>query len=307
MNSAEVFDGNKKGVIAISKSLQTYLQKAGEPENLEVTIKDPEIVTHSHSVTNLGLLRFNSTKSVGTYTLGISDPASLTLWPNLLPKKVVEEGAPPAKSHEFELMKHFYMGLAPELKAAGFTVDPKSAIIQEGEELGGWRNLTVDQSYKMTFTTKAGEISFEIPLFNVAFAKKTTLDLFGFREEARILVVDDSPVSRKYSRNCLATAGYFNVDESPDGQAALNKIKGSHPPFELVIADWHMPIMSGFELLQKIRGIDEFKKLPVIMVTGEKNKEEVVNAIKAGASGYLVKPVAVPNFLAALKKAGNRA
>ncbi|RYZ82391.1 MAG: response regulator, partial [Proteobacteria bacterium] len=72
------------------------------------------------------------------------------------------------------------------------------------------------------------------------------------------------------------------------------------------VADWHMPIMSGFDMLKKVRTIDEFKKLPIILVTGEKNKEEVMNAIREGVTAYLVKPVQLPDFLKALKKAGGR-
>jgi two-component system chemotaxis response regulator CheY len=189
----------------------------------------------------------------------------------------------------------------------GVNVDPKTAMIQEGTSLGGWATVSATKTIKFPIGTKSGRLTFEIPMISMEFAKKFTHEYYGFKEEARILVVDDSMVARRYSRTCLANAGYFNIVECPDGQAGLTKIISTLPPIELVIADWHMPVMSGIELLKRVRSEPQFHKLPIIMLTGEKNKEEVVNAIKEGATGYLVKPSAPDSFFKSLRKAGGRA
>jgi len=159
------------------------------------------------------------------------------------------------------------------------------------------------KSIRFPFTTPKGDLVIEIPLFDMVQQQKQISEFYGFPETTRILVVDDSSTSRKLSRHHLSAAGYLNVDESVDGQAALSKLLGSRPPFELVVADWHMPNMTGLELLKKIRSIPELKHLPVILVTGEKNKDEIAMAIKEGVSGYVVKPFEGETLHKALKRA----
>jgi Response regulator containing CheY-like receiver, AAA-type ATPase, and DNA-binding domains len=104
----------------------------------------------------------------------------------------------------------------------------------------------------------------------------------------RILVVDDFPTMRRIIRSLLRELGFSNVEEAEDGGDALTKLKQS--PFELVISDWNMPNVDGLEMLQQIRATEELKKLPVLMVTAEAKKENIIAAAKAGASGYVVKP-----------------
>jgi len=104
----------------------------------------------------------------------------------------------------------------------------------------------------------------------------------------KFLVVDDFSTMRRIVRNLLKELGFTNVDEAEDGVVALGKLKGSN--FEFVVTDWNMPNMSGLELLKAIRADASLKHLPVLMVTAEAKKENIIEAAQAGASGYVVKP-----------------
>ncbi|MBL7671299.1 MAG: response regulator [Bdellovibrionaceae bacterium] len=106
----------------------------------------------------------------------------------------------------------------------------------------------------------------------------------------RVLIVDDSATTRKITRKYLTDLGFTKIDEAGDGALGWSKIIGSHPPYSLVICDWHMPRISGLELLKNVRTTNDTKSLSFVMVTGEQNKEEVLKALKMGASGYIVKP-----------------
>lgn len=104
----------------------------------------------------------------------------------------------------------------------------------------------------------------------------------------KFLVVDDFSTMRRIVRNLLKELGFTNVDEAEDGVAALQKLRGGN--FDFVISDWNMPNMDGLTLLQNIRSDEALRKLPVLMVTAEAKKENIVAAAQAGASGYVVKP-----------------
>lgn len=104
----------------------------------------------------------------------------------------------------------------------------------------------------------------------------------------RILVVDDFSTMRRIVRNLLKEIGFMNVEEAEDGAAALQRLQSGGIDF--VISDWNMPNMDGLTLLQQIRGSDALKALPVLMVTAEAKKENIIAAAQAGASGYVVKP-----------------
>lgn len=103
-----------------------------------------------------------------------------------------------------------------------------------------------------------------------------------------ILVVDDFPTMRRIVRSLLKELGFTNVDEAEDGQDALNKLKAGG--FNFVVADWNMPNLDGMEMLKQIRADPDLKALPVLMVTAEAKKENIIAAAQAGASGYVVKP-----------------
>ncbi|OGV73763.1 MAG: two-component system response regulator [Methylophilales bacterium RIFCSPHIGHO2_02_FULL_57_10] len=104
----------------------------------------------------------------------------------------------------------------------------------------------------------------------------------------KFLVVDDFSTMRRIVRNLLKELGFNNVDEAEDGVVALTKLK--HGDFEFVVSDWNMPNMTGIELLQAIRADAKLKDLPVLMVTAEAKKENIIAAAQAGANGYVVKP-----------------
>lgn len=103
-----------------------------------------------------------------------------------------------------------------------------------------------------------------------------------------ILVVDDFPTMRRIVRSLLKELGFTNVEEAEDGQDALNKLKSGG--FEFVVSDWNMPNLDGLEMLKQIRADDTLKDLPVLMVTAEAKKENIIAAAQAGANGYVVKP-----------------
>ncbi len=105
---------------------------------------------------------------------------------------------------------------------------------------------------------------------------------------SKILVVDDFATMRKIIRNQLGQLGYKNIDEADDGATALPKIQAGGIDF--VVCDWNMPKMSGLDLLKTIRADANSKGLPFLMVTAEALKENIVAAIQAGVSDYVVKP-----------------
>jgi two-component system chemotaxis response regulator CheY len=104
----------------------------------------------------------------------------------------------------------------------------------------------------------------------------------------KFLVVDDFSTMRRIVRNLLKELGYTNVDEAEDGSMALSKLRSEH--FDFVVSDWNMPVMDGLTMLQNIRADPALSKLPVLMVTAEAKKENIIAAAQAGANGYVVKP-----------------
>lgn len=112
---------------------------------------------------------------------------------------------------------------------------------------------------------------------------------------ARILLVDDYEMVRVFLKKGLLDLGYRRVDEARDGAEALAKIKsaqGEKDPYMLVFCDWNMPEKTGIEVLKECRADQNLKGLPFIMVTAESEQDKVVEALKAGASDYIVKPIA---------------
>ena len=106
--------------------------------------------------------------------------------------------------------------------------------------------------------------------------------------EIKILIVDDFSTMRRIIRNLLKEIGYVTADEAEDGDVALTKLRGSK--FDFVVTDVNMPNMNGFELLRQIRADPALKALPVLLVTAEAKKEDIITAAQAGANGYIVKP-----------------
>ncbi len=106
--------------------------------------------------------------------------------------------------------------------------------------------------------------------------------------DAKILVVDDFATMRRIIKNILKQLGYNNVDEADDGSTGLNKLKSAK--FDFVITDWNMPNMSGLDLVKAIRSDDDLKTMPILMVTAEAMKENIIEAVKSGVNNYVVKP-----------------
>jgi two-component system chemotaxis response regulator CheY len=103
----------------------------------------------------------------------------------------------------------------------------------------------------------------------------------------KILVVDDSSTMRRIIQNTLARLGYKNVIQAADGVEAWQAMQ-ENQDIGVVITDWNMPNMNGLELVKKIRSVN--KNIPIIMVTTEGGKKEVITALKAGVNNYIVKP-----------------
>jgi len=116
----------------------------------------------------------------------------------------------------------------------------------------------------------------------------------------KILVVDDFSTMRRIVRNLLKELGFANVHEAEDGVDALKKLRAES--FDFVVSDWNMPNMTGIDLLREIRGDAALKHLPVLMVTAEAKKENIIEAAQAGASGYVVKPFTAITLDEKLKK-----
>jgi two-component system chemotaxis response regulator CheY len=110
----------------------------------------------------------------------------------------------------------------------------------------------------------------------------------GFPTDVKILTVDDMATMRKIIKSLLNQLGYKDIDEAENGKEALAKLK--QQKYDLVLLDWNMPEMDGITLLREIRKDSQLKDIPVIMVTAEAKKENVLLAIQTGANNYIVKP-----------------
>lgn len=106
--------------------------------------------------------------------------------------------------------------------------------------------------------------------------------------QLRFLVVDDFSTMRRIVKNLLQELGYANVQEADDGSTALPMLKSGN--FDFVITDWNMPQLPGLELLKAVRADPNLAHLPVLMVTAEAKREQIVEAAQAGVSGYVIKP-----------------
>lgn len=116
----------------------------------------------------------------------------------------------------------------------------------------------------------------------------------------KILVVDDFSTMRRIIKNLLKDLGFTNIQEADDGSTALPMLQQGD--FDFVVTDWNMPGMQGIDLLRAIRSDDSLKHLPVLMVTAEAKKEQIVAAAQAGVNGYVVKPFTAATLKEKLEK-----
>ena len=107
-------------------------------------------------------------------------------------------------------------------------------------------------------------------------------------KDMKFLVVDDYSTMRRIIKNLLHDLGYANVTEADDGNTALPLLQNGS--FDFLITDWNMPGMAGLDLLKAVRANEKLKKMPVLMLTAEAKREQIVEAAQAGVNGYVVKP-----------------
>jgi two-component system chemotaxis response regulator CheY len=115
-------------------------------------------------------------------------------------------------------------------------------------------------------------------------------------QNSKILVVDDMSTMRKILKNMLGKMGFENVEEADDGEPAWNMVQQaqeSGAPYDFIVSDWNMPVMTGLDLLKNIRADDTLKETPFLMVTAEAEQQNVVIAVKAGVSNFIVKPFSI--------------
>lgn len=108
------------------------------------------------------------------------------------------------------------------------------------------------------------------------------------KKDIKILVVDDFSTMRRIIKNLLRDLGFTNVDEADDGKTALPILKQGRVDF--LITDWNMPGMSGIDLIREVRSDPNLAHIPVLMVTAEAKREQIITAAQAGVNGYVVKP-----------------
>jgi two-component system chemotaxis response regulator CheY len=104
----------------------------------------------------------------------------------------------------------------------------------------------------------------------------------------KILVVDDFSTMRRIVKNLLGDLGFKNIEEADDGNTALPKLQSGN--FDFLVTDWNMPGMTGIDLLKAVRADPNLATLPVLMVTAESKREQIIEAAQAGVNGYVVKP-----------------
>ncbi|MBF0537976.1 MAG: chemotaxis response regulator CheY [Nitrospirae bacterium] len=110
----------------------------------------------------------------------------------------------------------------------------------------------------------------------------------AYDKNMKILVVDDFSTMRRIVKNILKQLGFDKIEEAEDGEQAFTKLKNG--AFDFLVTDWNMPNVSGLELLKRVRSDAKLKSMPVLMVTAEAEKEQVVEAVKAGVNNYVIKP-----------------
>jgi two-component system chemotaxis response regulator CheY len=119
-------------------------------------------------------------------------------------------------------------------------------------------------------------------------------------KDMKIIVVDDFSTMRRIEKNLLKGLGFTNIDEADDGATAWPMIQAGN--YDLVVTDWNMPNMQGIDLLKKIRADARLSTIPVLLVTAESKKEQIIMAAQAGVNGYIVKPFTGATLKSKLEK-----
>ncbi|MBW2066955.1 MAG: response regulator [Deltaproteobacteria bacterium] len=116
----------------------------------------------------------------------------------------------------------------------------------------------------------------------------------------KVLIVDDFATMRRILRNVLKQIGFSNISEAENGRAAIKELKNDK--YGLVLCDWNMPEVTGLEVLSEMKSDSELKDIPFVMVTAEAQKENIIEAVKAGVNSYIVKPFTAETIEEKLKK-----
>jgi two-component system chemotaxis response regulator CheY len=116
----------------------------------------------------------------------------------------------------------------------------------------------------------------------------------------KILIVDDFSTMRRIIKNLLRDLGFTNTHEADDGSTALPQLQSGN--FDFLVTDWNMPGMTGLDLLKAVRAEPKIAKLPVLMVTAESKREQIIEAAQAGVNGYVVKPFTAATLEEKIKK-----
>ena len=120
----------------------------------------------------------------------------------------------------------------------------------------------------------------------------------------KILIVDDFSTMRRIIKNLLRDLGFSNTQEADDGQTALPMLQSGN--FDFLVTDWNMPGMTGIDLLKTVRADEKLATLPVLLVTAEQKREQIVEAAQAGVNGYIVKPFTAGTLKTKLDKVFER-
>jgi two-component system chemotaxis response regulator CheY len=191
-------------------------------------------------------------------------------------------------------------GIETEFAATTGSLDLKKIFVAS-EELNALYKKYESDSFIRLSIGEEKPLIFEIPITCRSYNNSYAYSELGFQETARCLVVDDSKMNRMVLRNFLNALGFNQVEEAFDGKDGLSKIYKSLNKIDLVIADWHMPEMTGVEMLKSVRGNVENRATPFILATSEQKKEEIVEALKYKVSGYLIKPYNLEQLIKAIK------
>jgi two-component system chemotaxis response regulator CheY len=263
------------------------------------------IQSQPSGMNTIGLIRANHEERTEVIAIGTADDASRASWNHWL--SLATPGTSPDDNPGTEkiLLHGIGRALLPFLSEAGIISSNSRSLSQlSGKSLCGWGNFAFVSSLRITVRSGNDSASLHLPILDDLEREAASMGAFGLVESSRILLVDDSPVSRSYSRSVLANHGFLSVHECEDGVEAVTELNKPGKKISLVIADWHMPKMNGLQLLQLIRTSDAIATLPVLMVTSEQNKAEIIKAIKQGVSGYLLKPYDHLGLMLAIQKIG---
>lgn len=124
-------------------------------------------------------------------------------------------------------------------------------------------------------------------------------------KDMKILIVDDFSTMRRIIKNLLRDLGFSNTQEADDGQTALPMLKAGD--FDFLVTDWNMPGMTGIDLLKAVRADEKLKSLPVLLVTAEAKRDQIIAAAQAGVNGYVIKPFTAQALQDKIEKIFNRA